>query len=225
MRFNKVKKVIAIILTISIVMGIAAVCTGLFAGAAKDNMLNNASFEEAKPMGYTDKLIGIGQYNALATDWYGSNARGTRTAIDHTSDSKDGSYSIKFKIPSDAMTVTLRPRSTGLDQSNLTADGKYYKFSAWVKGTNANSYLEVETTDGKVYRQAIPAGQTWHKVELDNIFLSKTIKIVSKNYTDVNGSYELSEARIIVAKDTAEYVTTHIHEDGILNALKHYNLI
>ena len=28
-----------------------------------------------------------------------------------------------------------------------------------------------------------------------------------------------------VAKDAAEYVTTHIHEDGVLNALKHYNLI
>ena len=28
-----------------------------------------------------------------------------------------------------------------------------------------------------------------------------------------------------VAKDAAEYVTTHIHEDGIYNALKHYGLI
>lgn len=28
-----------------------------------------------------------------------------------------------------------------------------------------------------------------------------------------------------VAKNAAEYVTTHIHEDGILNALKHYDLI
>lgn len=28
-----------------------------------------------------------------------------------------------------------------------------------------------------------------------------------------------------VAKDAAEYITTHIHEDGIMNALKHYNLI
>lgn len=28
-----------------------------------------------------------------------------------------------------------------------------------------------------------------------------------------------------IAKDAAEYVTTHIHEDGVLNALKHYNLI
>ena len=28
-----------------------------------------------------------------------------------------------------------------------------------------------------------------------------------------------------VAKDVAEYVTTHIHEDGVLNALKHYDLI
>ena len=28
-----------------------------------------------------------------------------------------------------------------------------------------------------------------------------------------------------VAKDAAEYVTNHIHEDGVLNALKHYNLI
>lgn len=27
------------------------------------------------------------------------------------------------------------------------------------------------------------------------------------------------------AKDAAEYVTTHIHEDGVLNALKHYGLI
>lgn len=27
------------------------------------------------------------------------------------------------------------------------------------------------------------------------------------------------------AKDAAEYITTHIHEDGIMNALKHYNLI
>ena len=27
------------------------------------------------------------------------------------------------------------------------------------------------------------------------------------------------------AKDVAEYITTHIHEDGILNALRHYNLI
>lgn len=27
------------------------------------------------------------------------------------------------------------------------------------------------------------------------------------------------------AKDVAEYVTTHIHEDGVYNALKHYNLI
>ncbi len=27
------------------------------------------------------------------------------------------------------------------------------------------------------------------------------------------------------AKEKAEYITTHIHEDGILNALKHYNLI
>lgn len=27
------------------------------------------------------------------------------------------------------------------------------------------------------------------------------------------------------AKDAAEYVTSHIHEDGVLNALKHYNLI
>lgn len=28
-----------------------------------------------------------------------------------------------------------------------------------------------------------------------------------------------------VAKDAAEYVTSHIHEDGVLNALKHYGLI
>ena len=28
-----------------------------------------------------------------------------------------------------------------------------------------------------------------------------------------------------VAKEKAEFITTHIHEDGILNALKHYNLI
>ncbi len=28
-----------------------------------------------------------------------------------------------------------------------------------------------------------------------------------------------------VAKEKAEYITTHIHEDGIMNALKHYNLI
>ena len=28
-----------------------------------------------------------------------------------------------------------------------------------------------------------------------------------------------------VAKEKAEYVTTHIHEDGIYNALKHYALI
>ena len=28
-----------------------------------------------------------------------------------------------------------------------------------------------------------------------------------------------------VAKETAEYITTNIHEDGVLNALKHYNLI
>ena len=27
------------------------------------------------------------------------------------------------------------------------------------------------------------------------------------------------------AKDAAEYVTTHIHEDGVYNALKHYGLI
>ena len=27
------------------------------------------------------------------------------------------------------------------------------------------------------------------------------------------------------AKDVAEYVTTHIHDDGVANALKHYNLI
>ena len=28
-----------------------------------------------------------------------------------------------------------------------------------------------------------------------------------------------------LAKEAAEYVTTHIHEDGVLNALKYYNLI
>jgi len=28
-----------------------------------------------------------------------------------------------------------------------------------------------------------------------------------------------------VAKEAAEYITTNIHEDGVLNALKHYNLI
>lgn len=29
----------------------------------------------------------------------------------------------------------------------------------------------------------------------------------------------------VLAKEAAEYVTTHIHEDGVLNALKYYNLI
>ena len=29
----------------------------------------------------------------------------------------------------------------------------------------------------------------------------------------------------MAAKEKAEYVTTHIHEDGIYNALKHYGLI
>lgn len=29
----------------------------------------------------------------------------------------------------------------------------------------------------------------------------------------------------LAAKEAAEYVTTHIHENGVLNALKHYNLI
>jgi len=28
-----------------------------------------------------------------------------------------------------------------------------------------------------------------------------------------------------IAKEAAEYVTTDIHENGIWNALKHYNLI
>ena len=38
-------------------------------------------------------------------------------------------------------------------------------------------------------------------------------------------STELTKQALNVAKEKAEYVTTHIHEDGILNALKYYELI
>ena len=36
---------------------------------------------------------------------------------------------------------------------------------------------------------------------------------------------DMFEKATQVAKDAAEYVTTDIHEDGIMNALKHYGLI
>ena len=38
---QKIKKIVAIVLAISIIMGIMAVCTGLFAGAAGNNLLKN----------------------------------------------------------------------------------------------------------------------------------------------------------------------------------------
>ena len=225
MRINKVKKITAIILVISILAGIMAVCTGLFAGAASDNLLKGGSFESTKGMwneaaqntngnnGYTGKKIGVGQHNIVAEGWAATNDRGTRMWIDHTTDSKEGNYALKFNIPSatDTQAVTVKPYADAVDTGSLTTNGAYYKFTAWVKGTNSKSRLEIKTTDGKVYKQEIPAGQTWHKVELDNVFLSKTVTFGQDSYTNDQGktSYYY-QIYIVVDKDTTEETELYI---------------
>ena len=221
MRINKVKKITAIILAISILAGIMAVCTGLFAGAASDNLLKGGSFESTKGMwnsvaqnssgnnGYTGKKIGIGQHNLVAEGWAGTNYRGTLMTVDHTTDAYEGNYALKFNVPSvaDTQAVTIKPYVEAVDVASLTTAGAYYKFTAWVKGTNSKSYLEIKTTDGKVYKQAIPEGQTWHKVELDNIFLSKTVTFDQDKYdqdVDVTKRKYFYHIYVVVDKDTTE---------------------
>ncbi len=221
MRVKKFKKIIAVVLAISILAGVMAVCTGLFAGAESENLLKGGSFESTYGLwnsvaqnnngddGYKDKLIGIGQHNLVAEGWVATNDRGTRIAVDHTTDAKDGNYALKFNIPSasDTVPITLYPKVECVDASSLSASGAYYKLTAWVKGTNSKSRLEIKTTDGKVYTQAITVGQTWHKVSLDNIYLSK-----SAGFAGVNSNKGFHIA-VIVNKDTAE--ETELYIDNI----------
>ena len=215
---QKIKKIVAIVLAISIIMGIMAVCTGLFAGAAGNNLLKNGGFESTYGMwneaaqnssgnnGYTGKKIGIGQHNLIAEGWMATNERGTRITLDHTTDSKEGSFAIKFNIPSalDTVPVKVYPKVDSVDVSEFTSGGNYYKFTAWVKGTNNTSYFEIKTTDGKTYTQAITPGQTWHKVSLDNVYLSKSVSLAAVNS---DRGYHIA---IVVDKDTAEETELYI---------------
>ena len=215
---QKIKKIVAIVLAISIIMGIMAVCTGLFAGAAGNNLLKNGGFESTYGMwneaaqnssgnnGYTGKKIGIGQHNLIAEGWMATNERGTRITLDHTTDSKEGSFAIKFNIPSalDTVPVKVYPKVDSVDVSEFTSGGNYYKFTAWVKGTNNTSYFEIKTTDGKTYTQAITPGQTWHKVSLDNVYLSKSVSLAAVNS---DKGYHIA---IVVDKDTAEETELYI---------------
>lgn len=230
MSFNKTTKIISVILSISLVLGVAAVCIGVSASSAVNNLLSNASFESTYGIwngkdntgndGYTGKLVGIGQRNLLAENWFGTNERGTRIAVNHTSDAADGEYAFKFDVPSDVDTVplTFYIKSSGFRESSLTRQGNFYKFTAWIKGSNQKSYFEIKTTDGTVYRYDMQPTAVWQRVTIDNIFLSKDVTLEKLYDTGlhlklvVNG--DKSEKTELYVDNLSLSVTDNVFNDG-----------
>lgn len=169
-----------------------------------ENLLSGGSFEGTGKLwktnpGYKDKTVAHGQSNLLADGWYGQNwwvngggtANALRPKVDHSKDAAFGSYSLKIKLPASESTIRVYPHNDSLNSSDIT-DG-YYSFSIWVKSDNSNSYFEIKTTDGKVYKENIPVTDKWTEVTIDNIYLSSEIGIATTKGYQYNGPHILLE--------------------------------
>ncbi len=134
----------------------------------------------------------------------------------------------------------LRDSSSFLDECELE-EIQANKFSAWVKeDTNYDAIKEalqgrftfLEHGEGIV--EVVPIGTSkatgiqWlceHLgIDKDNTYAIGDSINDLEMLKFAGHSIAMGNATPI-AKEAAEYITTHIHEDGIMNALKHYGLI
>lgn len=223
MRFLKTKKGIAMILSFVLLVTTLAVCIGVMpTSAASDNLLDNGSFETADgkwnsaagksgDTGYSNFIVGHGQDNLLADGWNGThyhNAdKSKRIFINHSSDAHTGNYALNVNIPSEAGALTLFPKTDTLATSAI--EKGYYTLTAWVKSNNTSdsSVIEVKNSAGTVYTQKITAGSTWHKIEIDGIYLESP----SKHFAAYRTGWHI---RFVFAPDSSGE-TTYITVDDV----------
>ncbi len=226
MYFPKIKKGTALLVCFTILISTIAICLVLPTFAASDNLLDNASFEEATKVwssaakkygpGFTDKIVGNGQDNLLSDGWYGHNYLNSDTSkriyINHTSDAFDGNYALNVNIPFESSPLTIYPEAKTLKATAI--ESGFYSLTAWVKSTNTSSksVMQVEYANGsktEKLTQKITPGTTWHKIEIDGIYLESPDKNFS-TFRSAGGIYILF---IFAPDDSGE--TTYITIDNV----------
>ena len=176
----KIRKILSLALVAALLCSIAltgAVSADASAVIKEDgNYLLNGSFELAETKeegtlyGFKDYCINHGGRGILVDNWMtfnwlnGNSAANPNIKITHTTDAYSGDYALYFDIPY-SNTHYVYPAALAVD----TLPAGNYRLSAWVKGTNSASTINVTDADGNVKSVNVVASEDWTQISIDGI--------------------------------------------------------
>ena len=176
----KLRKILSLVLVAALLCTIAL--TGVVSAEATavikedGNYLLNGGFELAESRedgtlyGFKDYCINHGGRGILVDNWMtfnwlnGNSAVNPNIKITHTTDAHSGDYALYFDIPY-SNTHYVYPSALAVD--SLPAGN--YRLSAWVKGTNSASTINVTDADGNVKSVNVAASEDWTQISIDGI--------------------------------------------------------
>jgi len=191
----KIRKILSLALVAALLCSIAltgAVSADASAVIKEDgNYLLNGSFELAETKeegtlyGFKDYCINHGGRGILVDNWMtfnwlnGNSAANPNIKITHTTDAYSGDYALYFDIPY-SNSHYVYPTALAVD----TLPAGNYRLSAWVKGTNSASTINVTDADGNVKSVNVVASEDWTQISIDGI---PSIGTTTVNGVDVIG--------------------------------------
>lgn len=171
---------------LSLVLAAAMLCTVCFIGGISaeasavvkedGNYILNGSFELAETKddgevyGYESWCVNHGGTGVVVDYWNtfnwlnGNSAVNPNIKITHTTDAHTGDYALYYDIPYGNTHYTY-PTALAVDE--LPAGN--YRLTAWVKGTNSASLINVTDANGNVKSVNIVASEDWTQISIDNI--------------------------------------------------------
>ncbi len=187
----KLKRILSLALASILICGICFI-SGVSAETSAivredGNFLLNGSFELAETKnngnsyGYQNWHVNSGGIGTVVDYWNIHNyidSTESNISISHTTDAHTGSYALRFDVPRDH-THSTYPSQLAVDKLPVGN----YRLTAWVKGTNSASYIEVIDADGVSKKAYVVASDTWTKISIEGITSIKTTEEVSSNTT------------------------------------------
>ena len=176
----KLRKILSLLLvavlicTVFLISGVSAEEPALV--REEGNYLLNGSFELAETKesgtkyGYENWCINHGSTGVVVDYWNtfnwlnGNSASKPNIKITHTTDAHSGDYALYYDIPYTNTHYTY-PSALAVDE---LPEGNY-RLTAWVKGTNSASLINVTQADGTVKSVNVVASENWTQISIDNI--------------------------------------------------------
>ena len=228
----KIRKILSLALVAALLCSIAltgAVSADASAVIKEDgNYLLNGSFELAETKeegtlyGFKDYCINHGNIGVLVDNWMtfnwlnGNSAANPNIKVTHTTDAHSGDYALYFDIPY-SNTHYVYPAALAVD----TLPAGNYRLSAWVKGTNSASTINVTDADGNVKSVNVVASEDWTQISIDGISSigttivgskdGKNIEVIGITITpkkgDVESYFIIDDIRLEAVEAEVEYLT------------------